>query len=113
MRMRLLSALVWTAAILIACWTPKIYFPVRERGGFFFELAYLHLDKVVHLGIFGVFAVLWLRALPHLPERFLRISSRDIVDAPMKMLVPKYSDGSFEMMNFRTGWPTWSGCFWQ
>ena len=73
MRLRLLSALLWTGAIFIACWTPDIYLPVRERRGFFFELARLHLDKVVHLGIFGVFAVLWLRALPHLPERFLRI----------------------------------------
>ena len=29
-----------------------------------------------------------------------RISSGDIVDAPMKMLVPKYSDGSFEILPF-------------
>lgn len=32
-----------------------------------------HFDKVIHLGIFGVFALLWLRALPHLSQRFLRI----------------------------------------
>jgi VanZ family protein len=71
MRLRLLSALLWTATILVACWTPDIYLPVREGQGFLFKLA--HLDKVVHLGIFGVFAVLWLRALPLLPQRFLRI----------------------------------------
>lgn len=71
MRLRLLSALLWTATILITCWTPDIYLPVRERQCSWLQLA--HLDKVIHLGIFGVFAVLWLLALPHLPQRFLRI----------------------------------------
>jgi hypothetical protein len=71
MRLRLLSASLWTVTILIACWTPDIYLPVRERRGFLLHLP--HLDKVVHFGIFGVFALLWLRALPHLPQRYLRI----------------------------------------
>jgi hypothetical protein len=71
MRIRLLSAFLWTVTILVACWTPDIYLPVNEQRGSLFGL--IHFDKVVHLGIFGVFAVLWLRALPRLPQRFLRI----------------------------------------
>jgi VanZ family protein len=71
MRLRLLSASLWTVTILVACWTPDIYLPVREQRGSLLNLP--HLDKLVHLGIFGVFAVLWLRALPYLPQRFLRI----------------------------------------
>ena len=97
MRMRLLSAWLWTATILIVCWTPDIYLPVRERRGSLLEQ--VHLDKVVHLGIFGVFAVLWLRALPLLPQRFLRIGLAGAALAAITEIVQNlpvvHRDGEF------------------
>ncbi|WP_165221527.1 VanZ family protein [Aquisphaera insulae] len=58
-RLRLGAALLWTAVILILCWTPGTYLPAAEGHGTFVEIA--HLDKVVHAGMFVVFSVLWLR----------------------------------------------------
>lgn len=69
MRFRQLSAVLWTIVILILCWTPEIYLPVEEEPGSWFHS--LPLDKVVHVGIFAVFGVLWLRALPASGNRFL------------------------------------------
>jgi hypothetical protein len=69
MRFRLLSAVLWTIVILILCWTPEIYLPVEEGPGSWLD--FLPLDKVVHLGIFAIFGVLWLRALPTCSFRFL------------------------------------------
>ena len=59
MRFRLLSAVLWTIVILILCWTPEIYLPVEEVPGSLGKI--IPLDKVVHAGIFAVFAILWLR----------------------------------------------------
>ena len=69
MRFRLLSAVLWTIVILVLCWTPQIWLPVTEGPGSWAH--FLRLDKVVHAGIFAVFAVLWLRALPAGSNRFL------------------------------------------
>jgi len=69
MRFRLLSAVLWTIVIMVLCWTPQVWLTVEEKPGSWAVL--LHLDKVVHAGIFGVFAVLWLRALPAGSNRFL------------------------------------------
>jgi hypothetical protein len=68
-RLRLLSAVFWTLIILILCWTPQIYLPVVE-GPESWKIR-LHLDKVVHVGIFAVFSVLWLRALPAARKTYL------------------------------------------
>lgn len=62
-RLRLVSAIAWTLVILILCWTPDIYLPVEEEPGLLSYLLPVPIDKLVHAGIFLVFAVLWLRAL--------------------------------------------------
>jgi VanZ family protein len=62
MRLRVLSAVLWTVVILILCWTPQVWLPVSEGPESLTQV--LHLDKFVHAGIFAVFSVLWLRALP-------------------------------------------------
>ncbi|MGC8640678.1 MAG: VanZ family protein [Isosphaeraceae bacterium] len=61
-RLRLISAVLWTVIILMLCWTPDVYLPVDEDPNSWKIM--LHVDKIVHLGIFAVFTVLWLRALP-------------------------------------------------
>jgi hypothetical protein len=58
--LRLAAAIFWTLAIMAACWlSPRILQEV-EKSSSLFEVP--DLDKVVHWGIFCVFAVLWLRA---------------------------------------------------
>jgi hypothetical protein len=98
MRLRLLSAFLWTVTILVVCWTPDIYLPVKEVQDYVFGL--IHLDKVVHLGVFGVFAVLWLRALPLLPQRFLWIGLVGAVLAAVTEIVQNlpivHREGEFE-----------------
>ena len=53
-------AIVWTVIILVACWTPRESLPIREGGPSL--LRYLHVDKVVHFGMFAVFSVAWRNA---------------------------------------------------
>jgi VanZ family protein len=53
-------AIAWTLLILVLCWTPRAHLPIRETGPSLFSKK--HLDKVVHAGIFGLFALLWRRA---------------------------------------------------
>jgi VanZ family protein len=60
MSRRSLLALVWTLLILALCWTPRAHLPLRETGPSL--LSRTHADKVVHAGIFGLFALLWRRA---------------------------------------------------
>ena len=55
----------WTLVILGLCWLPRSYMPVRERGPRPFFVP--NLDKLVHLGIFAVFAFLWMRGRPRPP----------------------------------------------
>ncbi len=62
-RLRLVSAIAWTLVILILCWTPDIYLPVEEEPGFLSLLLPFPIDKAIHVAIFTVFAVLWLRAM--------------------------------------------------
>jgi VanZ family protein len=45
--------------ILVACWIPPQHLAVDESTGGFLKIP--NLDKVVHTGIFFVFAVLWMR----------------------------------------------------
>lgn len=62
MRWWLAAALSWTLLILAVCWFPMEMFPsgIGEEH----PEAFPHFDKVVHAGIFAVFGLLWLRALP-------------------------------------------------
>ena len=53
-------AVLWTILILVLCWMPRHSLPMDEGGPSL--LNRLHFDKVVHLGIFAVFAFLWRRA---------------------------------------------------
>ena len=70
MRLRVLPAVLWTILILVMCWTPDVWIPVGE-GPESFVFKVIHLDKIVHAGIFTVFSLLWLRALPNGKQRFL------------------------------------------
>ena len=60
---RRLAAILWVFVILLLCWTPRIWIEAPQ-GPRFFLLEIPHLDKIVHLGIFTVFALLWMHALP-------------------------------------------------
>jgi uncharacterized membrane protein YccC len=59
MKRRAFLASFWTFAILFLCWLPKPYVPEGERlpPRYFIP----HLDKIVHMAIFAVFAFLWMR----------------------------------------------------
>lgn len=55
MRSSLALSVVWTVAILVACLVPGEDLPVVD-----FALT----DKIVHVVLFAVFGLLWLRAVP-------------------------------------------------
>ena len=65
MRMPALLAWSWTVVILVICWLPRMYVPTHEAGPL---VARWHFDKVVHAGMFTVFAYLWMRALAGRPR---------------------------------------------
>jgi hypothetical protein len=70
MRLRLLAAVLWTLVIMVLCWTPDVLLPVPEGPeSYLFQV--VHIDKFVHAGLFAIFAVLWLRALPGGMARYL------------------------------------------
>jgi uncharacterized membrane protein YccC len=52
-------AALWTVVILGLCWMPRTWVQEVEEGSSWFEIP--NLDKVIHWGIFVLFAVLWLR----------------------------------------------------
>ncbi len=56
-RWLILGAVVWTALVLLGCWLPGPRLPLPEQG---WKLP--HLDKLVHLLMFGGFAFFWLLA---------------------------------------------------
>jgi hypothetical protein len=58
--LRWAAAAGWTLVILLLCWLPHTVVREVEDNSSWFEIPYL--DKIVHGGIFVVFAVLWLRA---------------------------------------------------
>jgi glycopeptide antibiotics resistance protein len=58
-RLRFAMAASWTLVILFLCWMPGRWVQEVERGSPWFEIP--DLDKVIHWGIFLIFAVLWLR----------------------------------------------------
>jgi hypothetical protein len=53
-------AIAWTVLILVLCWTPPRHLPMSEGGPSLFHL--MGLDKIIHGGIFAVFALLWRKA---------------------------------------------------
>ena len=54
-----LLAWSWTFVIMGLCWLPGFYVGKIERGHQ--PLFVPNLDKLVHMGIFAVFAFLWMR----------------------------------------------------
>jgi hypothetical protein len=76
MRIRLTLAVVWTLVILVLCWIPADWLPVKETGGPGWDLP--HKDKFVHAGMFLVFAVLWLEATKGKPGRFAWVAAAGI-----------------------------------
>ena len=74
MRIRLGLAVLWTLVILVLCWTPADWLPVKETEGQGWDLP--HKDKFVHAGMFLVFAVLWLEATRGKPGRFAWVAWR-------------------------------------
>lgn len=55
-------ATIWTLAILALCWLPMPMFTGNEVGQRAQRVA--NIDKFIHAGIFAVFGLLWLRAIP-------------------------------------------------
>src|SRR3954451_16819621 len=73
MRIRLSLAVLWTIMILAMCWTPGDWLPVKQEE----ESSWLdipHFDKLVHGGLFAVFAVLWMAALAGRSRRIARVA---------------------------------------
>jgi uncharacterized protein (DUF486 family) len=56
---RAIIAVLWTLAILTLCWLPGDVVRVVEKDSSWFQIP--NLDKLVHWGIFVLFALLWLR----------------------------------------------------
>jgi VanZ like family len=61
MIVRFALATTWTLVIMVLCWTPRYIVQEVEEGSSWFAIP--NLDKVIHWGIFVVFAVLWLRTV--------------------------------------------------
>jgi len=54
------GAILWTFFLLVLCWTPSHRMPIGETTPSFFRR--FHGDKLVHCGMFAVYAFLWRRA---------------------------------------------------
>jgi glycopeptide antibiotics resistance protein len=59
---RVAAAVAWSVIILALCWIPRHYVAEIEDQSSWFDIP--NLDKIVHCGIFVVFALLWLRVAP-------------------------------------------------
>ncbi len=59
---RSVVAWLWTALILVACWTPGRHLPMNEVPSGFRHLP--HVDKLVHASMFGGFGLVWMAARP-------------------------------------------------
>jgi hypothetical protein len=84
MRIRLALAVAWTLVILVLCWTPADWLPVKETEGQGWDLP--HKDKIVHAGMFFVFALLWLEATRGKPGRFAWVATAGIALAAITEL---------------------------
>jgi hypothetical protein len=67
--LRLALAIAWTIVIMVVCWLPRQVVLKVEGDGTFFRLP--NIDKVVHSGIFVLFAILWVRAVPMIKRRWI------------------------------------------
>ncbi len=56
---RVTLAVLWTLLILILCWIPRTVMEVVEQDATWFMIP--NVDKVVHWGMFVVFAIFWIR----------------------------------------------------
>lgn len=65
-------AIAWTVLILVLCWTPPRHLPMPERGPSFFHM--IGGDKIIHGGIFAVFALLWRKATSSASAPIIAIS---------------------------------------
>ncbi len=59
---RVTVAVLWTLVILTLCWLPRHVVQEVEKESSWFEIA--NLDKLVHWGIFMLFAIFWMRVGP-------------------------------------------------
>ncbi len=113
MRLRLLSAVLWTLVILVLCWTPDVMLPVvEEPNSYLFRV--VHIDKFVHAGLFAVFSVLWLRALPAGRARFLWVAmggaalaaiTEIVQNAPIIQREAEFSDAVADFVGVLLGIP--------
>lgn len=55
-------AILWTMGIMLACWIP-VHFEIPPRSPLGWQSFLPDLDKMVHLGLFLIFATLWFVAL--------------------------------------------------
>ncbi len=55
-------ATIWTLAILALCWLPMPFFSMGGVGERAERIP--NIDKVIHAGIFAIFGLLWIKALP-------------------------------------------------
>jgi VanZ family protein len=67
-RFRLAMAIFWTLVIMTLCWLPREAVHQLEDESSWFKVP--NFDKLVHAGIFVVFAVLWTRVWSA-PRRFV------------------------------------------
>ncbi len=97
-RPRLVIAVLWTLVIMVLCWMPGRMVHQLEDGSHWFLFKIPSLDKLVHGGIFIVFAILWAR-LGTSRRRFTWIALAGLGLAVLTELVQKLSvigrDGSF------------------
>lgn len=68
---RIAMATAWTVVICVLCWTPGAIVNRIEQESPWVKLI-PDFDKVVHWGIFALFAVLWLRTTTS-RRRYLRV----------------------------------------
>jgi hypothetical protein len=81
---RVTAAVLWTLIILTLCWLPQYVVQEVEKDSSWFQVP--NLDKLVHWGIFFLFAILWLR-VGTTPWRFLWVALGGVVLAVVSELV--------------------------
>lgn len=106
MTIRRLLAWSWTLVILVLCWLPRSMMPVKEAGArpFLFP----NFDKVVHLGIFAVFAFLWMNVGPRAGRALfaglaLAILSEVVQELPIVHRDATFMDGVADMAGVVAG----------
>jgi VanZ family protein len=112
MRSWLAAAVFWTLLIMALCWLP---IPMLTWGGDVGEHTkrFPHLDKVIHVGIFAVFGVLWMRALS-VDRRFLIVLAAGVALAvitevgqnlPIVGRDGELADGVFDVLGVLLAYP--------